>query len=870
MTEILAIPLKKATDIDITKSLKNLISSTYSSADQPVDCSDAISDLQKMRNAATKNPDRSEASVEAMMKYYDQLVSLEMKIPATEVQIPFKWKDAFDKGSIFGGRISLTVSSLGYEKVCVLFNIAAVSTMIAESQNLDSEEGLQKANKKLQTAAGILTCLKERVVGLMEQEPTPDLEPECLAVLASLCLAQAQEMVVQKALKDKMKDNIVAKLSGHADDLFAEVMKLMQKESVRTLWDKDWLPIISGKQAFYNGLAQYHQSKVCNAEKSVGEEIARLQFSIELMTACQTRAGFAGLCGAADWIKRANRALTDAKKDNDFIYHERIPDFKTLSSIGRASVVKPTAVPEKFLPEEKELFGALMPVHIHQALAAYDVRKQELVSKEVGRLKEGTNMLNDILTSMNLPAALEDTTGGGVPASLLEKSSAVMEVGGVEELERLAKELPELLQRNTELLTEAERMLREEQESDSSLRSQHGTRWNRTASDKLTGTFTTNATKYRTIIDNARTADSVVREKMTSHLTGMKALSGGEAALLSLLPSGSSGSGGGSSAARLKQLMEDVETVKAERSVVESELKGTNPDMKAVFLQAAANGSLNEPMISAQSLGKAFGPLQQQVTDSITRQEQIIAQVQDLYQPFIQERGGSGGAREEALKSIASAYDAFMELKGNLQEGTKFYNDLTQLLVTFQSKVSDFCFARKTEKEELLKDLSSSLSNLSMDPPPEAPAHHDPARPPRKTDPPARPPPPAVSGTAPPAQAPAQAPAPGPGAANPYAGAPGPLPYPVQPTPSMPLPYQPYTPLPGGYNPYNNYQAGYPNPPANPAYPQQAYYQPPYGGGPPPQQGYPQPQYGAPPPQGYPQQPGYPPNPGYPQQPQWR
>ena len=120
MTELLSVPLKKSNDIDITKPLKNLISSTYSTADQPVDCTDAISDLQKLRNGATKNPDRSEASVEAMMKYYDQLVSLEMKIPANEVQIPFKWKDAFDKGSIFGGRISLTVPSIGYEKVISL------------------------------------------------------------------------------------------------------------------------------------------------------------------------------------------------------------------------------------------------------------------------------------------------------------------------------------------------------------------------------------------------------------------------------------------------------------------------------------------------------------------------------------------------------------------------------------------------------------------------------------------------------------------------------------------------------------------------------------------------------------------------------
>merc|ERR1719361_551408 len=133
------------------------------------------------------------------------------------------------------------------------------------------------------------------------------------------------------------------------------------------------------------------------------------------------------------------------------------------------------------------------------------------------RLKEATGTLNDILISMNLPAALEDTTGGGVPPSLVEKSGAVVEAGGVQELNRLAKELPELLQRNTDLLTEAGRMLEEEESSDSSLRSQHGAKWNRTASASLTATFKTNLTKYKTILDNAVTADGVVREKMSTH-----------------------------------------------------------------------------------------------------------------------------------------------------------------------------------------------------------------------------------------------------------------------------------------------------------------------------------------------------------------
>ena len=53
-----------------------------------------------------------------------------------------------------------------------------------------------------------------------------------------------------------------------------------------------------------------------------------------------------------------------------------------------------------------------------------------------------------------------------MPQSLKDKADAVKNAGGVATLAKLVQELPELLTRNTEILDEADRMLREEKESD--------------------------------------------------------------------------------------------------------------------------------------------------------------------------------------------------------------------------------------------------------------------------------------------------------------------------------------------------------------------------------------------------------------------
>lgn len=59
-----------------------------------------------------------------------------------------------------------------------------------------------------------------------------------------------------------------------------------------------------------------------------------------------------------------------------------------------------------------------------------------------------------VLASLNLPAAIEDTSGTEIPQSLLEKALYVREAGGISALEASMTELPNLLQRNKELLDE--------------------------------------------------------------------------------------------------------------------------------------------------------------------------------------------------------------------------------------------------------------------------------------------------------------------------------------------------------------------------------------------------------------------------------
>ncbi|XP_029637288.1 programmed cell death 6-interacting protein isoform X4 [Octopus sinensis] len=866
MASFLGVQLKKTYEVDLVKPMRTFIENMISSADVN-EYNSSLNEFNKLRNSMmAKSVDKHESALEVLYRYYDQLVAIENKLPISEnqIRILFKWKDAFDKESFFSGRRTLGVVSGMYEKVCMLFNIAALQSQIAASQNHDTDEGLKLSVKLFQQSAGIFGHLKDIVLSHTQQEPTPDLNPETLAAISALMLAQAQEAFYRKATSENMNDGMVAKLALQSSDLYADAMKLLQLPSIRELWPRDWIPATVMKQAAFHALAEYHQSIVAQKKKSYGEEIARLQHADELMKASSTR-GSGTFCFRTEHNKVV-RALELAVKDNDFIYHEKIPDSKSLPPIGKAPVAKPTPLPATMSSKFVDLFQKLFPLPVHDGIVAFDNRKNQIINQETGRLKEATLLLNSVLASLNLPAAIEDLSGDSIPTSLLEKAQQLKRDGGVESLNKMMQDLPELLGRNREILNESTRMLEEEAKSDSQLREQFKGKWTRTASGQLTETMKIEASKYEQILNTAIQADKIVQEKYNKHKEAILLLSKQEKEIKSSLPSANPTAALQDSnvVQELRKLMEQVETIKAEREVIEREIKDATFDISSKFLNAMAqDGLINEEAISMPELNRIFGPLREQVSDSINRQKALLNKIQTSNTEFSNAKASnqSGAQREAMLKDLAAGFDMYIELMDNLQEGTTFYNDLTRLLLKLQNKISDFCFARKTEKEELLGDLSKEIVNQPSQQPPQTPKYQQ--RKPRSGrlgDP--SPPPgtaPVVPGGS--AGLPVTASAPIPQTSTNSAQQPPPPPYygGEQPAPSAaswsaPYPMYSMMPMPSGYNPYNpfmafpqpSYPGGYPVQPPQYSYPGQQpppQYPPQH---PPPQQsnypGYTQPQ----------------------------
>ncbi|CAO4375119.1 unnamed protein product [Caenorhabditis nigoni] len=658
-------PLKSTNEVDLVKPLT--INNHFITSDD--DCSEinkAIRELDKLRSEACCQPlEKDQNGLDVLTRYYDQLVAIDNKIiiSATQNPVVFKWEDAFDKGSLFSSRASLSISDGWFERVAVLFNIGSLMSQIAAAQQFHTDDQIRISAKLFQQSAGVFAHIRDIVLGMVQQELTPDLMPDTLAALSALMIAQAREAIYFKGHKENMKAASMVKISAQVAEHYVDVQKMMTKDVVCGLWDTEWISILFE-----------------TAQEYLPKDIT----------------------GIWDIYPTVSRAHTAAKKDNDFIYHERVADFQSLPGLEKAVLAKPTPITNPITPNFIDMFSTFVPVQVHNATQSYNARKAELVNMEIGRMREATQLMNAILASLNLPAALDNVTSTEtIPESIKIKSAMLKQNGGSDKLERRLNSFRTYFLENT--LAVCSRILEDEKENDDNMRKQLGTKWSRLPSDQLTGPLVTEIGRYRRILHTASKANEMVREKFEAHRHGLELLSENETELRSVIPGQTVRATGETDAVcRLRQLMTEWN-------------ENTNCDIVHDFLKAfAENQFINEEHISKEKIAQMFGDLTRRVQGSFDKQEKLMYEIQSANKKFIGERTGSstGAERERVLKMLVQASDAYAELKANLEEGTKFYRDLKRNIDRLRQKVGDFETARQKEKEDLMEQLQ--LNNFSL------------------------------------------------------------------------------------------------------------------------------------------------------------
>ncbi|EPB71676.1 BRO1-like domain protein [Ancylostoma ceylanicum] len=297
-------------------------------------------------------------------------------------------------------------ADISLEKTAILFNYGAVLSQIAASQPLHTDEERKTSAKLFQQSAGIFAHLKEVIQQTSLKQCTTDLQPDTLALLSNLMLAQAQESVYTKAYGDKMNPNALVKIAAQTGDFYTEVNKALGFDTAKAPWKKEWLNITAGKAYGYQAIAQLHQAQLNLQHQEVGERLTRLKHATEQLQAMKRHLPPGCLREQATEIETTYAA---ALKENKLI------DLKVWGNLSVNGAIEGNSVPD--------LFSSVVPMNILVAVQNYDTMKNERLRMEADKLNEQTELMEGLHFSIVASLGVSDEASSALPESVKRHSS---------------------------------------------------------------------------------------------------------------------------------------------------------------------------------------------------------------------------------------------------------------------------------------------------------------------------------------------------------------------------------------------------------------------------------------------------------------
>lgn len=241
--------------------------------------------LETLRNQAV-NSSKDKCSI--LKRYYSQLHSLQNRFPKLRelAMFNFTWK------SLYGNRVQ-HYHDIRYEQTIILYNIAAAHTQAGAVVARNNIDGMKLACTHFQCAAWAYEELKERYGSLLtlnnsEQSDVPDIfTSELLMFMRQLCLAQAQECILEKSLIDNRKPNIVAKVTAQIINYYGAALAALLtggeegpvSSVVESTIYKLWKKYVRFKISYLNCILYLYQGQQAEEQKKMGECVTLFEVS---------------------------------------------------------------------------------------------------------------------------------------------------------------------------------------------------------------------------------------------------------------------------------------------------------------------------------------------------------------------------------------------------------------------------------------------------------------------------------------------------------------------------------------------------------------------------------------------------------------
>ncbi|XP_034481005.1 tyrosine-protein phosphatase non-receptor type 23 isoform X2 [Drosophila innubila] len=676
--------------------------------------------LETLRNQAMRT---TKDGAPIMKRYYCQLYALENRFPqlAERSIFTFTWKDLYHS-SVH------EVNDMRFERAAVLFNIAASHTQSGASVTRGDSDGMKMACTHFQAAAWAYNELRERYANV--NSGGDFMTNELLVFQQQVSLAQAQECILEKSLIDNRKPHIVAKvtaqivvyygaalaalLTGGDDGPVSQVID----SSVYKLWKK----YVRFKINYLNCILYLYQGQHAEEQRKMGERVTLYQAAWEkLEEASKESKGLPdqkeineSLSFTADVVEAKRK---NAKNENEFIYHEAVPELNTIAAVQGANLVN--GIGFSITDEEyagTDLFARLVPMKAHEASSMYSEEKAKVLRKYGALLEEKDTQLDSYMSSLTLDNLnINEEQANKLPQGIVDRCAALhANKTAISDLIEAMSQLADITTDVETNLSELTHMLEAEAQAEREFQTASGVQ--RTPNAHITE-LTREFQKYSEAHTRAGESNNTLRKAMSLHVNNLKILARPLQEIQQLMPKLSSELNTAEIFKDVKLIVNKVNEMKAQRAQFHADLRIAINEDDITAKVIAHGGQEGLQALFATELAK-HDRLTQLLDQNLLAQHNILQALTEAYAraaPVLKTLQDVKQKREHFYSSLAASYDVYEDLLAKSAKGLEFYKKLAG---NVQKLLTRFKSARDVQSEERQQRLQSVKATPAAVPPP--------------------------------------------------------------------------------------------------------------------------------------------------------